>query len=147
MSAKKSPDNSLIKRVGNAGKLIKSYIVMHNGVKIYANSYYGTGMFNLLIANKGVHEPKEERIFDHIINSMDENCIMLELGSYWGFYSLSLLQKKPKAKCHLIEPLSDNLYCGKLNFKLNNRKGNFSSYYIDKVSNRKKNTISIGRLL
>ena len=33
-----------------------------NGVKVYANSYYGSGMLNLLIKNKGVHEPQEEEI-------------------------------------------------------------------------------------
>ena len=52
---------------------------------------------------------------------------MLELVIL-GILFLSLLKQRPKAKCHLIEPVVSNLYCGKLNFKLNKRKGFFSCY-------------------
>ena len=68
---------------------------------------------------------------------------MLELGSYWGFYSLSLLNKRPNARCHLIEAEPTNLYCGKLNFKLNNRKGRFESLFIDKQTNKNKKITSV----
>ena len=140
---KASTENNFIKRVKDAGKLKDSYIIMHNGVKIYANSYYGSGMLNLLIQNKGVHEPQEEKIFEDLILKLPHDCVMLELGSYWGFYSLSLLNQKPNAKCHLIEPILNNLYCGKLNFKLNRRKGVFNSYFIKQFSNKSKNEVSV----
>ena len=67
INVKMSRHNNLISR-GKCWSIINSYIIMHNGVKIYANSYYGSGMFNLLIQNKGVHEPQEEKIFEEINN-------------------------------------------------------------------------------
>jgi hypothetical protein len=121
-----APDNQLIPRNKDAGVVKNYYVTMHNGVKVCANGYYGSGMLNLLIENKGVHEPQEELIFETIIRSLPEHCTMLELGAYWGFYSLSLLQLRPKADCFLVEPSLQNLISGQINFQLNGRKGHFT---------------------
>jgi hypothetical protein len=141
--AKSSSDNSKIKHVPEAGNLVGPYIIMHNGVKIFANSYYGSGMLNMLMENKGVHEPQEERVFEEVINFLPEECTMLELGAYWGFYSLSLLERHPLAKCFLVEPDPNNLYCGQLNFKLNKRKGYFHEAGVDKCTKRNPHMISV----
>ncbi len=138
-----APDNEFIPRCDRAGKLTSSYITMHNGVKVYADSYYGGGMFNLLIENRGVHEPQEERAFEEVLNYIPPNATMLELGAYWGFYSLTMLQKYPNARCYLVEPKFENLVAGKLNFKLNKRKGHFTQAYIGKASKADESTISV----
>lgn len=54
-----SPDNSKIKRVGNAGKIEGNFQIMHNGQRIHIGSYYGKPIVTMLKKNKGVHEPQE----------------------------------------------------------------------------------------
>jgi len=138
-----SPDNTEIPRVPEAGKLQGYVITMHNGVRVCANGYYGNGILNMLIENKGVHEPQEERAFEAVIGHLRENCTMLELGAYWGFYSLSLLQQRSKAKCFLIEPEPANLLSGKMNFRLNGRTGYFVQAGVDRTPKIKPRTISV----
>jgi len=120
-----SPDNACIDRVPNAGKINDYYIIMHNGVKVCVNSYYGAGIANMLVANRGVHEPQEEKAFTEVVKLMPLKCRMLELGAYWGFYSLSLLNERTGAECYLVEPESFNLFSGEVNFELNQREGTF----------------------
>ena len=126
-----SPDNAHIDRVSEAGQIESYYISMHNGVKVCANGYYGYGTLNMLVENKGVHEPQEERVFEAVIRLLPVECTMLEMGAYWGFYSLSLLQQRPQAQCYLVEPIVENLISGRLNFRLNGRNGHFINAYID----------------
>ena len=76
-----SPDNAAqFQSVSEAGKLQGYFITMHNGVRVCANGYYGRGIPNMLIENKGVHEPQEERAFEAIIEHLRDDCTMLELG-------------------------------------------------------------------
>lgn len=138
-----SPDNAEINRCEDAGKLDGYTITMHNGVKVCANGYYGEGILNMLIENKGVHEPQEERAFEEIIKLLPEKSTMLELGAYWGFYSLSLLKKHPKSTCYLVEPDLTNLFSGKVNFKLNGQKGHFTQALVGNVSRNNPKTISV----
>lgn len=119
------PDNLKIERCPEAGVVTKYWITMHNGVKVCGNGYYGSGMLNLLIESRGVHEPQEELVFEEVIRGLPETPVMLELGAYWSFYSLSLLARRPNAVCHMIEPDSRNLVAGLINFKLNHRVGRF----------------------
>jgi hypothetical protein len=125
-----APDNKNISRVQNAGQIIRDIQVMHNGILIHVGSYYGDGNTILLLKNKGVHEPQEERAFEEILNFIPTGATMLELGSFWAFYSLSFLQKVKHGKSYLIEPDMHALVSGKNNFRLNNLKGSFFNYYI-----------------
>ena len=138
-----SPDNAAIPRVSEAGKLQGYFITMHNGVRVCANGYYGRGVLNMLIENKGVHEPQEERAFEAIIEHLRDDCTMLELGAYWGFYSLSLLQRRPKARCFLVEPEKVNLLSGELNFSLNGRTGFFAQACVGRTPQIEPRTISV----
>jgi len=143
---KECPDNKHIERVSNAGEINGYLVTMHNGVKVTANGYYGAGILNMLIENAGVHEPQEERVFDEILAYLPAETTMLELGSYWGFYSLSLLQKHPKSQCYLVEPDSQNFESGKINFKENGRLGHFTQAYIGEREQRRyfsQNTITV----
>ena len=48
---------------------------------------------------------------------------MLELGAYWGHYSLWLHKQCSHAFTYLVEPDPDNLSVGQYNFELNKRLG------------------------
>ena len=137
------PDNIHIPRCDEAGRLEGSIITMHNGVKVHAGGYYGAGILNMLMESGGVHEPQEERIFEEVIRTLPENCSMLELGSYWGFYSLSLLHQRPRARCFLIEPDEVNMVSGKLNFRLNGRKAHFTLAGIGAEPSRQRRILTV----
>ncbi len=124
------PDNEHISRVPSAGSLYKTYQLMHNGQKILKGSYYGNGNTKMLLRNKGVHEPQEERIFAKVLEALPKAPTIVELGSYWGFYSMWFLQKRPLGKAILYEPELENLEFGKENFKLNNLEGDFNRAFI-----------------
>lgn len=123
--AVKCPDNDRIPRCTNAGELSGSCITMHNGIRIRALSYYGAGILNLLIKNKGVHEPQEELAFQEVLACLPPDAVMIELGAYWGFYSLWFASVVQNPTCYLIEPDPRNIESGKQNFKLNGKKGCF----------------------
>jgi hypothetical protein len=123
--AVKCPDNGRIPRCDNAGELSGSCITMHNGIRIRALSYYGAGILNLLINNKGVHEPQEELAFQEVLACLPRDAVMIELGAYWGFYSLWFASVIQNPTCYLIEPDPRNIESGKQNFKLNGKKGAF----------------------
>lgn len=121
--AASSPDNDHIPRVPDAGRVVDQAMVMHNGVRVGVDSYYGADLMRLVANNRGVHEPQEERVFglllDHFAQSSSPR-IMMELGSYWCFYSISFLRHLgERARCFCVEPDPSNLEHGRANFVLN----------------------------
>ena len=127
------PQNKYIPRVENAGEIIGDYQIMHNGLKVQVDGYYGEYKSNgrgfitdMLLRNRGVHEPQEERMFMEVLNDIPAGGVMLELGSYWAFYSMWFYQKVKDAKCYMIEPDSRNLQVGINNFAINDFTGDFS---------------------
>ena len=122
------PLNTLIERVPESGFVDDDgFVRLHNGNKVSfrgPNAYYG-GFSDLLIFNRGVHEPLEEYCFQEVLKKIDvENPSMLELGSYWAHYSMWLLKKFPAASVHCVEPDSTSIAVGKFNFALNGYVGN-----------------------
>jgi FkbM family methyltransferase len=117
-----------IDRVPNAGKVIskdgKKYQVMHNGLLVVADGYYGSWMTDLIKKLRGCHEPQEEKVFDAVIkrikSSKAKSHNMIELGSFWSFYSLWFAKSLKNTKVYCIEPDQNNLKIGKENFRLNN---------------------------
>lgn len=124
------PDNQWIPRVPHAGELRDHLLTMHNGIQVSALGYYREGILNMLVENKGVHEPQEERAFAQVLPCLPKESTMLELGAYWGFYSLWFKTALPDSTCHLIEPDGGNLESGKYNFKLNQKEGFFTQAFI-----------------
>jgi hypothetical protein len=124
------PDNRHIARVPDAGKLIDGQVVMHNGIRVGGLSYYGAGILNMLIENRGVHEPQEERAFDAILPHLRAGSTMLELGAYWAYYSLWFSKTVNDAQCFLVEPMSENLRSGETNFQINNARGSFTQAFV-----------------
>ena len=128
-----SSDNSFIPRVKNAGKITGGFQIMHNGIKILKGSYYGIGITKMLVKNKGVHEPQEERVFREVLGKLKIESTIVELGSYWGFYSMWFLKENKNGRAFLFEPELSNLNYGIENFKLNNFQGDFNHAYIGKT--------------
>ncbi len=113
------PNNLLIPRVENAGKVIDNkYVVMHNGIVVGKNSYYGE-FSNCLQTNLGCHEPSEERMFQEVLDDIDDGATMVELGSYWAFYSIWFNKQIKQAKNFCIEPDPAYMQIGRDNAKLN----------------------------
>lgn len=123
------PDNDFIERVAGAGQLDDGVLTMHNGIRVGGLGYCGAGVLNMLVDNRGVHEPQEERAFGDVLNHIPDGGAMLELGAYWGFYSLWFAQQVADAKCFLLEPHPANIRSGKINFKLNDRWAEFDQAY------------------
>lgn len=125
-----APDNADIPRCDRAGRRQGCWLTMHNGVQILAHGYYGVGMAHLLRTNRGVHEPQEERVFQEVLKHLPAGATMLELGAYWGFYSLWFLDRIAGGRAVLVEPNAENLRVGRCNFRRNRRRGIFLQYRI-----------------
>jgi len=139
------PNNKDIPRSSNAGDIIGNHLHMHNGIKIDPLSYYSYPMLKMLMDNKGVHEPQEEKIFQEVLKSLPpkNNRTMLELGAYWSFYSMWFKKVFSDANCFMVEPDRRNLMYGKRNLKLNNQAGTFIHAGISNQENASKNTTTV----
>jgi hypothetical protein len=125
------PLNILIERVPEAGYLKQNMeVTLHNGISVPVVgefTYYG-GFSDILVINRGVHEPLEEFCFQELLRLTEEkrkDLTMLELGAYWGHYSMWFKKALPNANCILVEPEKRNLHAGERNFRLNGLEGNF----------------------
>jgi hypothetical protein len=115
------PLNLLIERVPLAGTVERGEVCLHNGHRVPVagqGAYYGD-FSRILIINRGVHEPLEEYVFQELLKVLPPAPSMLELGAYWGHYSMWLLQRRPQARVILVEPEKDNLLAGVRNFERN----------------------------
>lgn len=127
-------------KVENAGTIFQahedapSYQLMHNGLKILKDCYYGTWMTTLIWLAQGHHEPQEEKAFYEVLKYIPSHAVMIELGSYWGFYSMWFQKEISRAQNFLIEPDPKNIEIGKLNFALNAMKGDFTQAMIAQQS-------------
>ncbi len=119
------PDNAAIPRVAAAGQARGRWITMHNGLQVLRLGYYGRGMAQLLRQNRGVHEPQEERVFAQVLETLPQDATMLELGAYWGFYSMWFLTHARAGRAVLVEPRLANLAVGRRNFARNRLHGTF----------------------
>lgn len=121
------PINILIKRVPNAGFVdSQGMVILHNGNRVPCigdKAYYGE-FSDLLIFNRGVHEPLEEFSFQEVLKKIkSKNPIMIELGSYWAHYSMWFLKELQGAIAICVEPEINALEIGKHNFQLNGLEG------------------------
>lgn len=128
------PLNLVIRRDPRAGFVEGNNVYLHNGLKVPltgSNSYYG-GYSSILVINRGVHEPLEEFVFQEALNRFPSSPLMLELGAYWGHYSMWLKMARPDASVHLVEPELQNLNAGKHNFEQNGFIGEFTQAFVGK---------------
>lgn len=121
-------------KVDNAGQVVtlddgSRVQVMHNGVVVEAGGYFGDWMSEIIRTLRGHHEPQEELAFAHVLARLASTGVssptVIELGSFWAYYSLWFLHEFPEGRVLAMEPDPDNLDLGRRNFALNGRTGTF----------------------
>jgi hypothetical protein len=128
------PLNLAIERHPLAGYIEGDSVILHNGNRVPVNgetAYYGD-FSQILVINRGVHEPLEEYVFQEVLRAVSPSPIMLELGAYWGHYSMWLKATHPKASVHMVEPESLNIRAGRENFQRNDLQGIFLESFVGK---------------
>jgi FkbM family methyltransferase len=127
-------DCAEIPKVPDAGRCVSDLDgpcqIMHNGLKVKLGTYYGDLNTTIIEKLHGHHEPQEELAFHRVLQHLPETPVMIEAGSYWGYYSLWFKKERPSGSVFLIEPIDDRLEIGISNFRLNNMKGEFLRAYV-----------------
>lgn len=127
-----------IPKVPDAGSILSDgtlqFQVMHNGLKVPLGKYYGEWMTRIISGLKGHHEPQEEKLFDALVSQMRPASVMLELGSFWAYYSAWFHLRVANATNYLIEPDPHNLEIGKTTFEINNCSGTFFLGCVERTS-------------
>jgi hypothetical protein len=118
------PLNLLIERDTRAGQIAGNQVVLHNGlvVPFRGRGAYYSEFSDILVINRGVHEPLEEFAFQELLGKLGAaggRLSMLELGAYWGHYSMWFKQRFPDAFVSLLEPDARGLEAGRQNFARN----------------------------
>ena len=122
-------DCDIIPKVNNAGEIVTvdgvELQIMHNGVRTRVDSHYGNYNVDVIRRLRGHHEPQEERVFHEILKTLPAGGTILELGSFWAYYSLWFLHEVQGGRAIMTEPVPEALEAGKRNFEINMREGNF----------------------
>lgn len=95
--------------------------VMHEGTKVLAGGYYGSWMQEIIERLQGHHEPQEELVFQSLLPRMRPGSLMLEVGSFWAYYTNWFLGAVPQSRAICVEPDLHYLLCGRTNLALNDR--------------------------
>jgi Methyltransferase FkbM domain len=126
------PLNLLIERVPMAGFIDGDQVYLHNGLRVPVagpGAYYGP-FSQILIINRGVHEPLEEFVFQEVLKGLPAAPSMIELGAYWGHYSMWLKKERPESDVILVEPDPECMKAGQDNFARNGFKGEFIQAFV-----------------
>jgi len=123
-------DSDAIPKVNDAGSIRldsegRRIQIMHNGLKVVADGYYGSLYADIITGLRGHHEPQEELVFYSILKTIAPGASMVELGAYWSYYSLWFQHVIPDACNIMVEPVLENMKIGKANFALNSKSGTF----------------------
>jgi hypothetical protein len=119
------PDWWELEKVSDAGKILDGLLVMHNGVRVLPTAYQGYAHSKLIQRSLGIHEPQEERLFRDVIAQLPAKSSMVELGSYWSYYSIWFQKTIANARTIMVEPKLSHLNYGKEHFRLNSCTGEF----------------------
>jgi len=102
---------------------------MFNGILIEEGCYYGPWMTEIITDLEGHHEPQEEVVFDAVVDRLlasEPDASMIELGSFWAFYSMSFRQRAGADNVIIdMEPDPAYLDVGRRNFALNDMESVF----------------------
>ncbi len=99
--------------------------VMHNGLKVIADGYYGEFVTRIISELRGHHEPQEEKIFHAALSTLGPSPVMVELGGYWSYYSLWFLKARSRGRVIIVEPIASRLEVRRTNFALNGMRAEF----------------------
>ena len=128
------PLNLLIERDPRAGMVEDGLVWLHNGNRVPSqgrNAYYRK-FSDVLVINRGVHEPLEEYVFQEVLRTMPEAPMMLELGAYWGHYSMWMKCRCPLSRVFMVESKTTNLKAGRMNFRRHGYDGTFIQAFVGK---------------
>jgi FkbM family methyltransferase len=95
---------------------------MHNGLLVTAGAYHGEWMSEIIRRLRGHHEPQEELLFHAalpLVGLGEAKPVMIELGSFWAYYSLWFRSVYIAGRNILVEPDPNSLRIGERNFELN----------------------------
>jgi FkbM family methyltransferase len=116
-------DCASIPKVPDAGRILDTVQgpiqIMHNGLKVKAGGYHGDWMAQIIRALQGHHEPQEELVFHHLLRFARHMSLIVELGSFWSYYSMWFLHEVPNSSAICIEPDPRSLLIGRYNAGLN----------------------------
>jgi FkbM family methyltransferase len=131
-----------IPKIEDAGQTCSGggeYQLMHNGLKILTGQYHGEWMTEIIRRTRGHHEPQEEKAFYTVLKSLSPGSVMVELGSYWSYYSMWFQKELGSTVNYMIEPNVEKLTTGQRNFKLNGMEGTFLNAFVGLT--KQKNSI------
>jgi FkbM family methyltransferase len=125
-------DTDALPKVDNAGAIEtrngQRVQVMHNGVVVEEDCYNGAWTTEIIRRLRGHHEPQEEMAFAALLERLGTDTTaptMIELGSFWAYYSLWAKAADPATRSICVEPDPHNLEVGRRNFALNGYDGRF----------------------
>jgi len=123
-----------IPKVADAGAILvengERVQIMHNGLRVVADGYYGTWMSEIIRRLCGHHEPQEELVFDAILRLLPERATMVELGGFWSYYTLWFLHHCGNRRAYVIEPDPNHIVIGRRNAALNRADISFVQAFI-----------------
>jgi Methyltransferase FkbM domain len=128
-----------LEKIPDAGKISRGLLVMHNGIRVLPTAYQGYAHGKLIERALGIHEPQEERLFRDVIQQLPANSSMIELGSYWSYYSMWFQKTIANARTIMVEPKLSHLSYGQEHFRLNSFTGEFINAGIGKESQQDEN--------
>lgn len=109
-----------VKDAGSVKKVDKKRVqVLHNGVLIEADGYAGKWMTGVIKGLNGHHEPQEEKAFYEVLKKMKPGATIIELGSYWSYYSIWFKKEIKNSTAICVEPDPNNRSLGERNAELN----------------------------
>jgi FkbM family methyltransferase len=125
-------DTDPIPKVPDAGEVIvrngERVQVMHNGIVVSEGRYHGAWMTEVIRQLRGHHEPQEELAFHTVLERLATSQrppVIVELGSFWAYYSIWAKHRIPSARLVLVEPDPGNLAVGRRNLELNGMDATF----------------------
>lgn len=123
-------DSDVIPKHSEAGQVEtdadgKQWQVMHNGLRVEYGCYHGQYMADIITALRGHHEPQEELAFWQILQRLSGAPTMVELGSFWAYYSLWFRRTFPQGRNCMYEPDATHLAAGQRHFAKNDFVGYF----------------------
>jgi hypothetical protein len=122
-------DTDPIPKVRDAGEVVvqdgQRVQIMHEGTRVIADGYCGGWMTDVIRGLRGHHEPQEELLFHSLLGHVRPGSTMVELGSYWAYYTNWYLGAVPGSTALCVEPDPDNLELGRRNLAINGRTATF----------------------
>jgi FkbM family methyltransferase len=122
-------DAESIPKVPSAGAVEtwegKPVQIMHNGLKVSYGGYHGDWMAGIIHGLRGHHEPQEEKAFHEILRYCRPKTCILELGTFWAYYSMWYLKAIPLGRAYCLEPDPSSIGVGRENMRLNGLEASF----------------------